>query len=109
MTVFGMDGYYLKEMAKDDMAKLAEDLEKPLLILQGEDDFQVFYNKDYVRWQELLSNHKEATFISYPGLNHFFISYEGTGKGTLAEYEVPNQVDESVIQDIGEWIQEQSN
>ncbi|MCG5103694.1 alpha/beta hydrolase [Oceanobacillus alkalisoli] len=109
LTLFGIDGYYLKEMAEYNIPELVEDQEKPLLILQGEDDFQVFYDKDYKRWQEILEKHEGVTFISYPGLNHFFIAYEGAGKGTLAEYEIPNQVDEEVIQDIGEWIFKQSH
>ncbi|GGN64780.1 MULTISPECIES: alpha/beta hydrolase [Oceanobacillus] len=109
VTVFGINGYYLKEMAEYDVQSYIGELDKPLLILQGEDDFQVFYDKDYAYWQELLENHDDATFISYPGLNHFFIAYEGAGEGTLREYEYPNQVDENVIQDIGEWILEKFN
>lgn len=109
VTVFGIDGYYLKEMADYDLQSSIGELDKPILILQGEDDFQVFYDKDYLYWQRLLKNHRDAMFISYPGLNHFFVAYEGAGEGTLTEYENPNHVDENVIQDIGGWILENFN
>lgn len=107
LNVFGMNGYYLKEMDQFDVPSMTKKLEKPILILQGEDDFQVYYEKDFMLWKDLLEDHTNATFISYPNLNHFFIKYEGPGKGTVAEYETPNQVSAEVIQDIGRWILEQ--
>lgn len=107
MTVFGMNGYYLKDMDKFNTRAWIDEMEKPILILQGEDDFQVYYDKDFTLWQELLSGKEQATLISYPGLNHSFVAYEGPHKGTLAEYKVPGQVDDKVIQDIGEWILKQ--
>lgn len=107
IMIFGINGYYLKEMDEYNVSSLVSKLEKPFLILQGEDDFQVYYEKDFVKWQELLDGRNDVTFISYPGLNHFFIEYEGPDKGTIAEYETPNQVDAKVIEDIGHWILEQ--
>lgn len=104
MTVFGMNGYYFKEMDEQDVPSLISDLEIPLLLLQGERDFQVQYEKDFALWQELLKGQENATFISYPNLNHFFIESEGPDQGSLAEYEVPGRVEATVIQDIGEWI-----
>lgn len=109
LTVFGMPGYYLKEMEQYDVASIVRELEKPLLIMQGEDDFQVYYEKDFKVWQELLQDSENATLISYPNLNHFFIKYEGPNKGTIAEYETPNQVDTKAIEDIAQWILEQKN
>lgn len=109
LTVFGMPGYYLKEMEQYDVASIVRELEKPLLIMQGEDDFQVYYEKDFKVWQELLKDSENVTLISYPNLNHFFINYEGPNKGTVAEYETPNQVDTKAIEDIAQWILEQKN
>lgn len=104
MTVFGVDAYYLKEMDKYDVETLITDIEKPLLIMHGEDDFQVYYEKDYLIWQEILKDNNVTTFKSYPGLNHFFVDYEGPNKGTVAEYENPGRVEPIVIEDIASWI-----
>ncbi|WP_208588571.1 alpha/beta hydrolase [Gracilibacillus suaedae] len=104
MTVFGMNGYYLKEMDQYNVASIVSKLDKPLFILQGEDDFQVSYEKDFTAWQVLLEDNENATISSYPDLNHFFVDYQGPGKGTIKEYEAPKQVDTEVITDIGEWM-----
>lgn len=107
LTVFGMPGNYLKEMGQYDVAAAVSELEKPLLIMQGEDDFQVYFEKDYRDWQELIGESENALLISYPNLNHFFINYDGPDKGTITEYDTPNQVDIEVIKDIAQWIIEQ--
>lgn len=103
-TVFGQPAYYFKEMDSYDAAALARSLDKPILILQGEDDFQVFADIDYVLWQEELEGQANVSFKLYPGLNHFFIDYAGDGENTLNEYGIPGTVSEEVIQDIGAWI-----
>lgn len=108
-TVFGLNGFYLKEMDHYDPASIISEHSKPLFVLQGEDDFQVYYEKDFAIWETLLKERENATLISYPGLNHFFVDYDGPNKGTVAEYETPNQVDEQVVKDIGTWILEQKN
>lgn len=107
MTVFGVDAYYLKEMDEYDVETLITKVEKPLLIMHGEDDFQVYYEEDYLKWQEISADNQQATFNSYPGLNHFFVDYVGPNKGTVAEYETPKRVDSMVIEDIATWILEQ--
>jgi hypothetical protein len=103
-TVFGMSGYYLKEMDEYHAASIVSKLEKPILIMQGEDDFQVYYEKDFMAWKERLEDHENVTLISYPNLNHFFVDYSGPHEGTLKEYETPKQVDQEVMHDIGNWI-----
>lgn len=108
-TVFGLPAYYFQEMDTFDAGALAADSEKPLLILQGEDDFQVYFDKDYALWQEILADKENTSFISYPGLNHFFVDYDGPGAGTLTEYEQPGVVAEQVIHDMTDWILKQTN
>ncbi|MBP2075917.1 alpha/beta fold hydrolase [Oceanobacillus polygoni] len=108
-TVFGLPAYYFQEMDTFDAGALAADSEKPLLILQGEDDFQVYFDKDFAIWQEILADKENTTFISYPGLNHFFVDYDGPGAGTITEYEHPGVVDEQVIHDMTDWILKQTN
>ncbi|MFS0750571.1 alpha/beta fold hydrolase [Oceanobacillus sp. 1P07AA] len=107
--VFTINGYYLKEMEEHDVSEIALNSNKPMLLLQGEADFQVTMEQDFTMWQELLKEKSNATFKSYKELNHFFITSEGSNKGTVEEYSIPGHVDEQVIEDIGRWIQEQAN
>ncbi len=68
----------------------------PLLILNGERDYQVTM-KEFNLWKKTLKNTK-TQFISYPKLNHLFIA--GEGKPSPEEYSVKGEVDKKVIQDI---------
>lgn len=79
----------------------AKELKQPLLILQGERDYQVTM-EDFKRWKTALANKTNVTFKSYPSLNHLFIA--GTGRSTPSEYEQAGHVDEHVIEDIAAWI-----
>lgn len=109
INIFGMNGHYLKEMAQYDIGSMVSNLDKPVLILQGKDDFQVFYEKDFAMWENLLDGRDNATLISYENLNHFFIEYDGPDKGTIEEYHHPRKVSVDVINDIGEWIIQNQN
>jgi dienelactone hydrolase len=68
----------------------------PLLILNGERDYQVTM-KEFNLWKKTLKNTK-TQFISYPKLNHLFIA--GEGDSSPEEYTVKGEVDRKVIQDI---------
>jgi dienelactone hydrolase len=92
--------YWIDLNAYDPVATAAETT-PPLLILQGERDYQVTM-VDFELWQSGLSGRAGVTFTSYPGLNHLFIS--GTGPSTPAEYQQPGNVSEAVITDIVNWI-----
>ncbi|BAC14698.1 hypothetical conserved protein [Oceanobacillus iheyensis HTE831] len=107
--VFTINGYYLKEMDEHDVGEIALHSNKPMLLLQGEEDFQVTMEQDFTMWQELLEEKDNTTFKSYPELNHFFITSQGPNKGTVEEYSIPGHVDEQVIEDIGQWIHKQTN
>ena len=82
-------------------AELAAKLEVPMLILQGERDYQVRM-VDFEGWQKALAGRPNVTFKSYPALNHLFIA--GAGPSTPAEYDQPGHVSEDVIADIAGWI-----
>jgi alpha-beta hydrolase superfamily lysophospholipase len=73
----------------------------PMLILQGERDFQVTL-EDFARWKAALGSRRDVTFHSYPMLDHLFIS--GSGPSLPAEYQVPGHVAEEIIRDIATWI-----
>lgn len=73
----------------------------PLLVLQGERDYQVTM-MDFALWTAALRERKNVTLRSYPYLNHLFIV--GEGKSTPSEYQQPRHVSGEVITDIAKWI-----
>lgn len=82
----------------------AKELTIPMLILQGDNDFQVTYETDYSYWQQVLSSKENVTFRHYAGLSHVFMPgsrerFDG------AVYNPPATMDTQVIQDIANWIQ----
>lgn len=79
-----------------------DQVEMPVLILQGDADFQVYPEKDYVLWQETLAGRDNAVFHLYEGLNHLMMPTQG--KRDITEYSVKGHVDEQVIDDIAEFI-----
>ena len=74
----------------------------PFLILQGEKDLQIFAAHDFRAWQYLLYGRENATFILYPGLNHFFAPHVPELGFNQARARV--DVDAQVIADMAEWI-----
>jgi uncharacterized protein len=80
---------------------VAATLTMPMLILQGERDYQVTM-VDLNNWKAGLSAHDNVTFKSYPALDHLFLA--GEGAPTPDEYYVPGYVAEDVITDIATWI-----
>ena len=82
-------------------AQAARTLSQPLLILQGERDYQVTM-EDFRLWKEALAERKDVRLRSYPGLNHLLMA--GEGKSLPTEYLVPGHVSEKVIQDIADWV-----
>ncbi|WP_339282880.1 alpha/beta fold hydrolase [Oceanobacillus sp. FSL K6-3682] len=105
----GMSGYYFQEMDQYDIGQIALDSNKPILVLQGEADFQVTMEKDFAAWQSIFENDPQVTLKSYPNLNHIFILSQGENKGSVQEYQIPGHVDEKVITDISDWIIEHKN
>jgi pimeloyl-ACP methyl ester carboxylesterase len=97
-----MPGSFFKSVANYDPAENASKQEIPLLVLQGEKDFQVTM-VDFDMFKDKLQNRKNTAFISYPTLNHLFMT-STMEKPTTVEYFVPSNVSYSVINDISVWI-----
>ncbi|MGO9387538.1 MAG: alpha/beta hydrolase family protein, partial [Methanobacterium sp.] len=76
----------------------------PVLVLQGERDYQVSSTKDFEGWKTALKFNEKATFKLFPYLNHLFITSKS--KSTPQEYAVEGHVDGDVINVITEWIEE---
>ena len=97
----GVPPKYWLDLRGYDPAKEAQKLSKPMLILQGERDYQVTM-EDFANWKKALEARKDVKFISYPTLNHLFM--EGKGKSVPVEYATPGNVAQAVIDDIVKWI-----
>jgi alpha-beta hydrolase superfamily lysophospholipase len=93
---------YIRDQLTYDPVRGALAVDLPMLVMQGERDYQVTAAQDFAGWQRGLSSKSNVTFKLYPGLNHYFVF----GKGTPgpAEYATPGHADEHVIADIESWV-----
>ncbi|WP_036932225.1 alpha/beta fold hydrolase [Prevotella sp. HUN102] len=82
------------------VGKTLKNLKQPVLILQGERDYQVTMEM-YRMWDKYAKG-KNISCKSYPKLNHLFI--EGEGVSTPQEYAVPGNVAQYVLDDIAKFI-----
>ena len=97
----GIPAAYWLDLRDYSPPQMAKELSMPMLILQGERDYQVTM-EDYEIWRETLASQDNVVFKSYPGLNHLFM--EGQGKSTPEEYSKPGNVSREVVDDIARWI-----
>lgn len=100
-VVLGATGSYFRALAARNAVAEARALDVPLLLLQGERDYQVT-TEDFGIWQNALKDRPAASFRSFPSLNHLFVA--GSGPSRPAEYMEPGFVAEDVIEAIHAWI-----
>ena len=99
--------YYFKEMGEHPAPGFLKLSRKPLLILQGEKDFQASAAVDFTGYQTLLEGHDNATFKLYPGLNHAFVpALSDDINKARKEYAEERHIGDEVIGDIARWILE---
>jgi hypothetical protein len=79
----------------------AQKVTLPMLILQGERDYQVTM-EDFAKWKAAVGARADVTVKSYPALNHLFIA--GTGPSAPGEYMTPGHVAEEAVRDIAAWV-----
>ena len=99
--------YYFKEMGEHPAPGFLKLSRKPLLILQGEKDFQASAAVDFTGYQTLLEGHDNATFKLYPGLHHAFVpALSDDINKARKEYAEERHIGDEVIGDIARWILE---
>jgi uncharacterized protein len=81
--------------------QVAATLTIPMLILQGERDYQVT-QQDLDGWRKALGGHRGVVIKTYPTLNHLFLA--GEGKSVPTEYIRPGTIPDFVLDDIANWI-----
>ena len=100
-TVLGIRKSYWKWLADYDILQAAKEITRPVLLLQGEEDYQVTM-EDFGIWKETVGDRENWRMISYPGLVHPFVPGQKT-EGSDA-YTRSAKVDAGVIRDIAEFI-----
>jgi uncharacterized protein len=98
---FNLSAYYWKSVLDYNPIKEVQKLTIPILVLQGERDYQVTM-QDFQLWKTSLKNNKNASCISYPKLNHLFIT--GDNPSEPKEYLIKGNVNSNVINDISNFI-----
>lgn len=97
----GVKGAYFLSLRGYNPAEEATRLKIPILVLQGDRDYQVT-TADLAGWKSALGKKRNVTITQYPALNHLFVL--GSGTPRPEEYQAPGHVDEQVIRDIAAWI-----
>lgn len=98
---------YWSSLERTAGAHYIDNVTMPILILQGDADFQVYPDKDYSLWQSTLAGRDNAVFHLYNGLNHMMMPTQG--RRDITEYAVKNTVSGEVIADIADFIFQESN
>ena len=102
-TVAGVYSSYWKWLADYDILQAADEITEPVLLLQGEEDYQVT-TVDFDIWKEAVGAKENWKLISYPGLTHIFMT--GQKSEGSAAYSRDGKVDAQVIGDIARFISE---
>lgn len=97
------NAYYYSYMKTYDVLGDAAKLNMPILVLQGERDYQVSAQKDFEAWKKAFGGNPNAEFKLYPKLNHMYT--EGVGDSLPDEYYVSKNIPQYVINDISSFIE----
>ena len=101
--ILGVPTAYWLDLQGYRPAELAKSLAVPMLILQGERDYQVTL-QDFKNWQVALTGRSTAQLKTYTDLNHLFMT--GSGQSAPQEYQRPGHVAAVVIDDIAAWVKQ---
>jgi dienelactone hydrolase len=98
-------GSYLIDLREYHPVETAARLRVPLLIIQGDVDYQCTL-KNFEAWKAGLSQRPLVSFKLYPGLTHLLmpVSAGRSGLSTPADYDAPQHVSEAVIEDLAAWV-----
>jgi uncharacterized protein len=93
--------YYLSALRYNEVVT-ARAIPQPLLLIQGDRDYQATVADDLDIWLNGLKRRKGVTVVRFPNADHLF--FDGSGPPTPLEYTKPGHVDPSVIATIAHWI-----
>jgi dienelactone hydrolase len=95
-------GAYFLAMRGYHPEQVAAKLECPILVVQGERDYQVTLAEDFPPWRQALAGNPRATLKTYPALDHRLVA--GVGRSAPEQYEIPSHVDAQLVSDLAAWI-----
>ena len=98
----GITKRYLDALNTIDGPGEAKKLSIPILVTQGKRDYQVNVEKDFTKWQTILKNNTNVTFMLHDNLDHLFM--EGEGISSPIDYQAPRNVSEEFIEHLADWI-----
>lgn len=99
--ILGASRSYWLDLEAQRPVKAARSLGRPILVLQGERDYQVTM-KDFAGWKKALLGRRNAKLKSYPKLNHLFVA--GEGRSSPEEYAKAGHVAAEVVGDIAAFV-----
>jgi len=99
--VLGVYSTYWKWLEAYDILQAAEEITAPVLLLQGEEDYQVTMT-DFALWKDPFGQKANWTLISYPGLTHAFTGGLKTEGADV--YSRPEKVDARVLRDLADFV-----
>ena len=103
--IFGVPAYYYKSMRKYQDKSYYTELRMPILLLQGENDMQVYADKDFAAYKEILKDNPKMVSHLYPQTNHLMTESTNTKVSTLSlDYAPIKHVRTEVIDDIAAFI-----
>ena len=104
LALFGasIPGAYFLDVRGYHAEAVAAQLTIPILVMQGERDYQVTLADDFPAWKKALAGKKNATLKTYPGLSHAFTT--AGDPPSPADYTKPLHVDEKVVDDIAAFL-----
>jgi dienelactone hydrolase len=95
-------GYYLSMFRYDEVVT-ARSIPQPLLLLQGDRDYQVTVEDDLDAWLKGLRGRKGVTVVRFAKANHLFL--DGTGPPNPLESYKPGHLDPKLTATIAAWIE----
>jgi uncharacterized protein len=84
----------------------ARSLKVPVLLLHGDQDWEVVVEESYILEKALRKARMPLKVLRFRGLNHFFTKSEPRNPGF--EYEIPCEISERVPKSISNWIRDLS-
>ena len=100
--VAGVYSAYWKWLAAYDILEAAQEITEPVLLLQGEEDYQTTM-EDFNIWKSAVGGKENWQLISYPGLTHAFVPGEKAEGSSV--YARDGKVQEAVILDIASFVE----
>ncbi|HKM51906.1 MAG TPA: alpha/beta fold hydrolase, partial [Isosphaeraceae bacterium] len=95
---------YVLDLRSYDPGATVARLKIPILVIQGESDYQVT-KKDFEGWEKALAGHNHVTMKTYPGLCHLFTP--AGNPPSPADYDKPGHVAKATLDDIASWVDAQ--